>query len=86
MCCQKLNNEARQLYYNERLNYSYICGPYINLPCCCGYGFHFELLFLQDKRNRDYVQYMDISCFKIFNNLFPRDSYEPLPHLDSNRI
>jgi hypothetical protein len=60
----KFNEEARRLYLNNRLSYSYLCGQNINLPCVCCI-FHFELLCLQDNRNRDYVQYMDVSCFNI---------------------
>ncbi len=61
----KFNNEARTYYLAEnRENYSYICGPYINIPCiyCI---FHFEFLFLRDNRNRDCAQYMDIRCYDV---------------------
>jgi hypothetical protein len=58
------NDEARRLYLNNILSYSYLCGQTINLPCICCI-FRFELLFLRDNRNRDYVQYMDVSCFDV---------------------
>lgn len=78
--CQKINNEAKSYYIANKNNYTYCCGPYINFPCCCGYFFHFELLFLRDKYNGAYVQYMDVSCVKLSNNLFRQDSYEQLHH------
>lgn len=78
MCCKKFNNDAKNYYIANKNNYEYCCGPYIHLPCCCSYGFHFELLFLRDKQNGDYIQYLNMNCFKIPNNLFPQDSYEQL--------
>lgn len=80
MCCQKINNDAVSYYTTNKDKFKYCCGPYINLPCCFNYNFHFELLFLIDKSNGDYVQYMNVNCLKFPNNLFPRDSYEQLPH------
>ena len=60
----KFNEEARTLYLNNILSYSYLCCPNINFPCICCI-FHFELLCLQDNRNRDYIKYIDVSSFNI---------------------
>jgi hypothetical protein len=54
-CFKKNNEDARKYYLNTKSQYKHCCGPYIYLPCCCGYGFYFELLFLRDKSNGDFM-------------------------------
>lgn len=83
MCCKKIKNNNSTIA--NRSHYKKICGPDINLHCCFDYNCHLELIFAQDIKNRDYIQYMDFYCFKS-NNLFSRDSYDPLVNLNSSNI
>ena len=82
MCKPTFGKEARNHYINNQNNYEKDCGIHIRIPCSwCGYGFNFELLFGRHIPSRDYLQYMDVSCFKLpFNSLSQPDSYEQLYH------